>query len=450
MAYQQIPPVGQATMAASLPVAIASNQSAVPVTGPGGTILLGAVTSNSPISTTNSSTATLGISAVFTGTSEEVKDYAIVQVSVFANQASATNGLSLQQSSDGTNWDITDAYTVAASTGMTISVQPAARFFRIVYTNGGSAQASFRLQTVYHYNLAKSSSQRPADAQSNEIDLEQQQAFLMGYNGTTWDRLRVSATGILQTILTAGAATIGSIASITTSVVPGVAATNLGKAEDAGHTTGDTGVFVLAVRNDTPTALATTTLDYIPLTTDSLGATWTRSTGELSDDSIFTPGTSRVFPIGHTADEVGTDSVDEGDIGAPRMTLDRKSIVNIQAHVRGGATSFMIVSAASTNGTLVVGSVAQIYMATASSATSVVRYLKLYNKASSPTVGTDTPVYTFAIPGNTAGAGTNIPVPTVGLEFPLGIAMAVTAFPAITDTTSIGLNDVVVNLAYKS
>lgn len=35
------------------------------------------------------------------------------------------------------------------------------------------------------------------------------------------------------------------------SVVPGTAATNLGKAEDAAHTTGDTGVYVLAVRDDT-------------------------------------------------------------------------------------------------------------------------------------------------------------------------------------------------------
>lgn len=56
-----------------------------------------------------------------------------------------------------------------------------------------------------------------------------------------------------------------------TSVVPGTAATNLGKAEDAGHTSGDVGVMALAVRQDTMAPLATTTADYIPLTTDANG-----------------------------------------------------------------------------------------------------------------------------------------------------------------------------------
>ena len=56
-----------------------------------------------------------------------------------------------------------------------------------------------------------------------------------------------------------------------TSVIPGTGATSLGKAEDAGHSTGDTAVPVLAVRNDGGSALAGTDLDYIPLSTDSSG-----------------------------------------------------------------------------------------------------------------------------------------------------------------------------------
>lgn len=58
-----------------------------------------------------------------------------------------------------------------------------------------------------------------------------------------------------------------------TSVVPGTGATNLGKAEDGGHTTGDTGVFALAVRNDTPnTAVAGTDADYIQVSAYRTGA----------------------------------------------------------------------------------------------------------------------------------------------------------------------------------
>ncbi len=42
--------------------------------------------------------------------------------------------------------------------------------------------------------------------------------------------------------------------------------------EDAAHTTGDKGVMVLAVRNDSGGPLASSDGDYVPLTTDSTGA----------------------------------------------------------------------------------------------------------------------------------------------------------------------------------
>lgn len=56
-----------------------------------------------------------------------------------------------------------------------------------------------------------------------------------------------------------------------TSIVPGTAATNLGKAEDAGHTSGDVGVMALTVRQDTATALGGADADYQPLITDATG-----------------------------------------------------------------------------------------------------------------------------------------------------------------------------------
>ena len=42
------------------------------------------------------------------------------------------------------------------------------------------------------------------------------------------------------------------------------------------------------------------------------------------DDAAFTPTTSKLIAIGCQADETASDSVDEGDIGTPRMTLDRR------------------------------------------------------------------------------------------------------------------------------
>jgi hypothetical protein len=147
------------------------------------------------VSTANSSTAVLAGGAAFTGTSEEVKDYALIQINVFASHASATDGMSIQQSSNGTNWDHTDAYTIPATTGKVFSFQPAAQYFRIVYTNGATLQTSFRLQTVFHYAASKSSAQRPGDATSNENDFEQVSAFNNVFNGTTWDRMRGDTNG---------------------------------------------------------------------------------------------------------------------------------------------------------------------------------------------------------------------------------------------------------------
>jgi hypothetical protein len=55
-------------------------------------------------------------------------------------------------------------------------------------------------------------------------------------------------------------------------ITPGTGATDLGKAEDAAHSSGDTGVAVLAVRKDTAAALAGTDGDYANLEVDAVGA----------------------------------------------------------------------------------------------------------------------------------------------------------------------------------
>jgi len=96
----------------------------------------------------NSSVATLGIGAVFTGTATDVSAYATVQVGVISDVASATNGLSLQFSSNGTNWDFVAATTYpGGSVGVTVPSGRREKWFRVVYTNGTVGQASFRLST---------------------------------------------------------------------------------------------------------------------------------------------------------------------------------------------------------------------------------------------------------------------------------------------------------------
>jgi hypothetical protein len=52
-------------------------------------------------------------------------------------------------------------------------------------------------------------------------------------------------------------------------------------------------------------------------------ATATAAEG-IADDAAFTVASSKVLPVGFLADETSPDSVNEGDIGAARMTLDRQ------------------------------------------------------------------------------------------------------------------------------
>lgn len=71
-------------------------------------------------------------------------------------------------------------------------------------------------------------------------------------------------------------ATVTNVATIGTSVTPGTAAGNLGKAEDAAHSSGDTGVMLLAVREATATDLSAgaTDGDYEPLQVNASGRLW--------------------------------------------------------------------------------------------------------------------------------------------------------------------------------
>ncbi|MDB5162336.1 MAG: hypothetical protein JWM52_844 [Candidatus Saccharibacteria bacterium] len=152
------------------------------------------MTAPSIISTVNSTTANLAGAAVFTGTSEDVSGYGAVQISIFSSHASATDGLSLQQSPDGTNWDITDTYTISATTSKVISLPAASQYYRLVYTNGATLTTSLRIKSVFHVIAPNPSSQRPSDGYTNESDMLQSTALSSVFNGTSWDRQRGLST----------------------------------------------------------------------------------------------------------------------------------------------------------------------------------------------------------------------------------------------------------------
>jgi hypothetical protein len=165
----------------------------------------------------------------------------------------------------------------------------------------------------------------------------------------------IDGNGNLQVILASNTGVdIGDVD--VTSVVPGTGATNLGKAIDAAAGATDTGVALLAVRDDALSTLTPVDGDYVNLRTTSTGALWVTLTAGgnsniIADDSAFTPATSFVGVAGFFANETTPDSVNEGDTGAARMTLDRKQLM-----VLTDATNDAFRLAIDTNGKIGVSS----------------------------------------------------------------------------------------------
>lgn len=91
----------------------------------------------------------------------------------------------------------------------------------------------------------------------------------------------------------------GDIANITTSVTPGTAAGNLGKAEDAVSGAGDTGVGCLAVRSDTAASTAANG-DYEFIKLDALGKVWTADC--QTEDLAHTTGDRGSYVLAVRAD----------------------------------------------------------------------------------------------------------------------------------------------------
>lgn len=150
------------------------------------------------VSLVNSTAETLLSGISFTGEWEDVTNFGVIVISVTSNVSSATDGLMVQFSSDGTVGRIItdDVFTIGAGSKKTFSFQAAAKYYRIVYTNGGTNQTSFNLQTVLKPYYVKPSSHRIQDNIIGEDDAELIKAVLTGENpGGTFVNFQSTTAG---------------------------------------------------------------------------------------------------------------------------------------------------------------------------------------------------------------------------------------------------------------
>lgn len=102
-------------------------------------------------------------------------------------------------------------------------------------------------------------------------------------------------------------------------------------------------------------------------------------------------------------------------------------------------------SANTTNATSVKASAGTLYSMAGFNSGGGAAYIKLYNKASAPTVGTDVPV--IILPMAAAGGG-SMDFGATGIRMGTGIAFAITGGAANSDTTAVAAAQVQVALSY--
>lgn len=125
------------------------------------------------------------------------------------------------------------------------------------YTPIGVTAHGYPITVPYTTSTALTDAETNEHARRLDMDIGEvfDPVYNYVYNGTSWDRLRGDTSG-----------------SHISQIIPGTDATHLGKAEDAQHANGDTGVMALAVRNDTLAALGASDGDYAPLQVNASGA----------------------------------------------------------------------------------------------------------------------------------------------------------------------------------
>ena len=253
------------------------------------------------VSSANSTTTPLGISGVFTGTSEDVSNFAAINIVIFTDQASAANGLSLEWSTDGTNWDHVQTHSVLASTSFIIQAMGEGNYFRVVYTNGATGQSFFRMKIIYKTTPSLGEVQQLDEGVSDGSDAQLVRAILAGKTpGGAYQNVGITTGGNLKVAIEEA----------------DVSATGLAKAEDAVHSSGDTGVMALGVRNDVLASLVGADGDYSAFQTNDIGAVWTHHA-----PNDVNPNNSTTTPLGGSAVFTGT-AVSLLDSAAVAITLD--------------------------------------------------------------------------------------------------------------------------------
>jgi hypothetical protein len=206
--------------------------------------------------------------------------------------------------------------------------------------------------------------------------------------------------------------------------------------------------FSVAAKTITLTNISTARLDKLALITNT---TTNKILYNFADSTISAATvaanviTLSVLQGGETnGDKLRIDyDVESSDTLAFADTI--QPILVLPTATDNGLLSYKLITAATTNATNVKASAGKVYLLDMFNSDTVGYWVKMYNKASAPTVGTDVPVATRFVP---AGGGAVIAT-AEGIPFTTGIAFGTTLNATDSDTTVVTTaNKLVINIRY--
>ena len=138
------------------------------------------VPNGSIVDTNNTTTDSLLADEVFTGEATEILHFATIALLVYSDVASATEGMAIQFSSDGSDWHVGEAYSILAGATKFFTPPTQSMYYRIVYTNGGTDQTDFHIHAVLKKTPIKWSSHNIEDPIKDQDDSELVKAVITG------------------------------------------------------------------------------------------------------------------------------------------------------------------------------------------------------------------------------------------------------------------------------
>ena len=119
--------------------------------------------------------------------------------------------------------------------------------------------------------------------------------------------------------------------------------------------------------------------------------------------------------------------------------------VGLSGRTSGGLTLHRRLSTG-TDSTNVKNAAGQLFWGFVTNTNASARYIKFYNSASAPTLGSGTPVLTFLVPPGSSGLQITA---EQGLAFSTGIGYTLSTGATDADAVTVAANEIIVNLGYR-